>query len=213
MAGVIASPHPNQPDTYPPAAPSVKTEPRHLLVYINGILAAPGDSDGWTDRAVTWSHLHTAFRAEKLEYFTGALTRRLFQQRRAEKFARMLERYAAAGYTFSLVGHSNGCDLALRIARLLAGSRRIRHLHLVAAACEADWAANDLNTLLAEGTVERVQVYASTADLRQGTIELNGKLVTYIGGVQARVDAIKQAQDQKIREIESRIEALKSNQP
>lgn len=137
---------------------------RHVIVFINGILAAPGASDGWTDRAVTWTHLHTEHRAEKLEYFSGALTRRLFQQRRAEKFARMLERYAAAGYTFSLVGHSNGCDLALRIARLLAGARRIRHLHLVAAAAEADFSANDLNTLLAEGTVERVQIYASRAD-------------------------------------------------
>lgn len=138
---------------------------RHVLVFINGILAAPGDSEGWTDRAVTWSHLHTPFRAEKLEYFTGALTRRLFQQGRAEKFARMLERYAAAGFTFSLVGHSNGCDLILRIARILAGSRTIRHVHLVAAACEANFSAmGGLNDLLLDGAVGRVQAYCSRAD-------------------------------------------------
>ena len=163
------------------AAPAAVKAARHVLVFINGILTAPGDSDGWTDRAVTWSHLHTHFRAEKLEYFTGALTRRLRQQGRAEKFSRMLERYAAAGFTFSLVGHSNGCDLCLRIARLLAGSRTIRHLHLVAAAAEADFDRNGLNELLADGTVGRVQIYASTADRALGFAKLTSRPLGWFG--------------------------------
>lgn len=176
----MPEPLPQTPDAYSHVSSLVK-DAHHVLVFINGILTAPGDSEGWTDRAVTWTHLHSSYRAEKLEYFTGALTRRLFQQRRAEKFARMLERYAAAGFTFSLVGHSNGCDLALRVAHILSGARRIRHLHLVAAAAEADFDKSDLNGLLRDGTVERVQIYASSADKALGFARLTSAPLRLIG--------------------------------
>jgi pimeloyl-ACP methyl ester carboxylesterase len=169
-----------EPQTYPAAASGVKAA-RHVLVFINGILAAPGDSEGWTDRAVTWTHLHTDFRAEKLEYFTGALTRRLYQRERARKFARMLERYADAGFTFSLIGHSNGCDLILRIAQLLALVHPIRHVHLVAAAAEADAERNGLNELLCEGTVGRAQIYASRADRALGLARLTSRPLSLLG--------------------------------
>jgi hypothetical protein len=176
----MPEPLPADSQTYPAEGGAVKAE-RHVLVFINGILAAPGDAEGWTDRAVTWSHLHTDFRAEKLEYFTGAITRRLHQQARATKFARMLERYAAAGFTFSLVGHSNGCDLILRIARLLAGSRTIRHVHLVAAAAEADFERNGLNELLCERTVGRAQIYASRSDHALGFARLTSRPLSLLG--------------------------------
>lgn len=160
----------DSPDPYPHGGHEVKDGlrgacGRHVIIFINGILARPGDAEGWTDRAVTWTHLHTGFRGEKLEYFSGVLTRRLFQQARAAKYARMVRRYLTAGYTVSLVGHSNGCDLALRIAALVGeAGGALRHLHLVAAAAEADFDENGLNFLLHDGTVRRVQVYVSRAD-------------------------------------------------
>jgi hypothetical protein len=35
-----------------------------VYILINGILNWPGESDGWTDRGVTWLNLHTEAKAE-----------------------------------------------------------------------------------------------------------------------------------------------------
>lgn len=180
MGGVMPDPLQAEPQTYPQGASAVKAG-RHVLVFINGILTSAGDSEGWTDRAVTWAHLHTDFRAEKLEYFTGPLLRRLTQQARAEKFARMLLRYAKAGYAVSLVGHSNGADLIVRILDLVAGGARVESAHLVAAACEADFERNGINTHLRDGVLGRVQVFASTADKALGFARLTAAPLSLIG--------------------------------
>lgn len=129
------------PPTATPAA-----QPR-VFVFINGILARPGAHDGWTDRAVTWTQCRTPHKAEKWEYATGALTRRLRQQSRARKIATMLRYYEAAGYALVLVGHSNGCDLIARVLRLRGTEpwyfqHPIEAAHLYApAAEEKDFAA------------------------------------------------------------------------
>jgi hypothetical protein len=109
--------------------------PRRVVICVNGILTDPGASDGWTDRAVTWLHLHTEARAEKFEYAAGALTRRLWQQERAQAIARMVHFYAEAGFTVDLVGHSNGCDLIARVLGITA-SRHFATVHLFAAAAD-----------------------------------------------------------------------------
>jgi hypothetical protein len=109
-----------------------------VFICVNGILTAPGDSDGWTDRAVTWLHTRTAFRAEKFEYACGAITRRLRQQWRAEAIARMTDFYFRASYDVNFVGHSNGCDLIARVMALRPDAE-FGSVHLFAAA--TDWSA------------------------------------------------------------------------
>lgn len=139
-----------------PAAAGIGT--RRVFICVNGILTNPGESDGWTDRAVTWLHIRTEARAEKFEYACGALTRRLRQQWRAEAISRMANFYFLAGYEVSLVGHSNGCDL---IARVLAlRDHRFRSVHLFAAA--ADW--QPFSLALHVGRVGRVHLYVSARD-------------------------------------------------
>lgn len=152
-----------------------------VWVCINGILTLPEDSEGWTDRAVTWLQTRTAAKAEKWEYAAGALTRRLRQQARAEKIARMLGYYQRAGYECVLAGHSNGCDL---IARVLALRGRegcfgapVRAVHLVAAA--ADW--DDFARALARGDVGRVHLYGSRSDRALRIAAVSEKLLGWAG--------------------------------
>lgn len=109
---------------------------RVAFICVNGILTNPGDAEGWTDRAVTWLNLRTAGKAEKFEYATGALTRRLRQQWRAEAIARMASFYIAGGYQVVLIGHSNGCDLIGRVLSQLWPAK-VRSAHLFAAATDA----------------------------------------------------------------------------
>lgn len=136
-----------------------------VFVFVNGILNWSGAHDGWTDRAVTWTNSRTPHKAEKWEYSTGALTRRLLQQSRAEKIATMLAFYERRDFEIVLVGHSNGCDilarvLALRTAEPWYFTRPIRAAHLFSPAAEA----KDFENALIGGDVERLHLYGSAND-------------------------------------------------
>jgi hypothetical protein len=148
---------------------------RRVFICVNGILTWPGEADGWTDRAVTWLHTRTDFRAEKFEYACGPLSRRLRQQWRAEAIAKMCAYYFAAGYEVSLVGHSNGCDLIARVLALVAGE--IRSVHLFAAA--TDWKAFSL--ALRMGRVRRAHLYVSAGDRALFFAALSRDLIGWLG--------------------------------
>ena len=160
---------------------AIEQPPRTVWVCINGILTLPGDSEGWTDRAVTWLQTRTTAKAEKWEYAAGPITRRLRQQARAWKIARMLGYYQHAGYACVLAGHSNGCDL---IARVLALRGRegcfgapVRAAHLVAPA--ADW--GDFARALARWDVGRVHIYGSRSDGALRVAAVSEKLLGWAG--------------------------------
>jgi hypothetical protein len=150
---------------------------RRVFIYVNGILNLPGSSEGWTDRAVTWTHLHVpGARAEKCEYFSGVLTRRVRQQRRAEKIARMIRYYAGefggeAFHEIHLVGHSNGCDLICRVLALLwdcptlPATFHISSVRLISGAVESDFRRNRLNQFLAARFVREVHCLIAEHDL------------------------------------------------
>ena len=146
---------------------------RHVYIYINGILTDPGAEDCWQDRAATWTNIHTAFKGDKFEYSAGPFTRRLKQQERAEKFARMVDHYLKkGGWHIHLVGHSNGCDIILRVLEMVSrsqyqprsGAPPIEDVHLIAAACEADFNGNGLNFYFRGGTLKRAFIYFSHDD-------------------------------------------------
>lgn len=138
---------------------------KHAFICINGILNNPGDAEGWTDRAVTWLHLRTGVKAEKFEYATGALTRRLRQQWRAEAIAKMARFYFAAGFEVSFMAHSNGGDLFERVLDLLREDFRnmgwkVRSAHLFAPASDGTEAVRALR----DGDLGTLFLYGSTAD-------------------------------------------------
>lgn len=131
---------------------------KRVFILINGILVLPGDSQGWTDRGVTWLNTRTDAKAEKFEYASGVLTRRLSQRWRALAIARMCDYYRRAGYEISLVGHSNGCDLIARVIALTG--HRFASVHLFAAA--ADWTPFAL--ALHHDRIGALRLYVSQAD-------------------------------------------------
>lgn len=133
------------------------------LVYIavNGIANLPESVNGWTD---TFIKLCASRRlsADKYEYLTTFATRFLFQWWRARQLAKLVEGWVKMGFIPVLVGHSNGCDLLLRVVNKL--KLKNVDLHLIAGACEPDWDQNGLNRLMADGVVRRVTVYMGGRD-------------------------------------------------
>ena len=148
-------------DAATPAAPAPLAPPRtKFYLFINGILTVPDGRTGWVDRAVTWTESHYGQLAEKYEYFSGALTRRLFQGTRVRECAELLENYR--GLDLVLVGHSNGADIACRL--LQTTTFRFAEVHLIAAAADADFEKNGLNDALLTGRLGRVALYGSHHD-------------------------------------------------
>jgi pimeloyl-ACP methyl ester carboxylesterase len=133
-----------------------------LYVFINGILTRPSDPQGWTDRAVTYIQAKCECGvAEKFEYFSGALTRRLRQGRRVDQVAAIISDYQL-DHRIVLVGHSNGCDIILRL--LEHYPFLIREAHLFAAAVEKDFNKNGLNEAITDNRLGIAHVYVSRGD-------------------------------------------------
>ena len=132
-----------------------------VFLFVNGILTLPGESENWTARAVTWTHLHTSGRAEKVEYFTGILGRPFYQRRRAERLATVLDHYLTAGFEVTIAAHSNGANVALDALRSRTWPN-IKALHLISPACEADFNANGLNLSL--GRIADLNVWIADKD-------------------------------------------------
>lgn len=148
--------------------------PKHVFILVNGILNLPGGSDGWCDRGVTWLHLNTASRAEKFEYAAGPLTRRLWQQQRAEAIARMVGYYCRAGFAISLVGHSNGCDIIARVIATTAADFASAHLFAAAAdGADFEWPIG-IN-------LERLFLYVSANDRALQLAALSKRLFGWAG--------------------------------
>jgi pimeloyl-ACP methyl ester carboxylesterase len=132
-----------------------------FYLFINGILTVPDGHSGWTDRAVTWTESHYGQLAEKFEYFSGALTRRLFQAARVRRCVDLLRNYA--GHDLILVGHSNGADIVCRILQEHP-EIEVAEAHLFAAAADADFNKNGLNMALLTGRLGWAYLYGSHRD-------------------------------------------------
>jgi predicted alpha/beta hydrolase family esterase len=136
--------------------------PRRLFLFVPGILYHPAGVDGWADLAVAWVHRNTPHYADRYEYRSGALTRFAGQKKRVEDLAKMLGRLPA-DVDVTAVGHSNGCDLLVRLVREHKDVR-LSSLHLIAAATERNFARNGLNDALASGRIEDLYLYGSRKD-------------------------------------------------
>jgi len=136
---------------------------RQAFHLVNGILNFPGCSNNWNGRGVTWLHVSTEAKAEKVEYFCGPIDRAFGQKERALKLNRTLNFYR--GWENHIVGHSNGAAVALAMMRDYRKWPDIEHLHLVCGACEADFEKNGLNVWMREGRIGYVTVYVGGKDL------------------------------------------------
>jgi pimeloyl-ACP methyl ester carboxylesterase len=128
-----------------------------IFIYVTGILNLPGLAENWVGRAVTWTHIHTPHKAEKIEYFTGPFTRPAYETERADKLIKTLGYYA--GWQVTIVAHSNGCDVVSDALKRLPGYP-LAGLYLIAGACSRDFEKNGFNVV----PVPRVNIWISTRD-------------------------------------------------
>lgn len=150
---------------------------RTIYIAVNGIKSNPSAADGWTDRFCTWINLNTSGASEKFEYHCYALTRRIFQNRRAKNLAMLLAEYHSG---IVAVGHSNGCELLCQAIQKTSDVT-IQTLHLISPACDADFRKNGLNDALADGKVQRIIVHVAEADKAMRFANLTGKLLRVVG--------------------------------
>ncbi|HEY8965245.1 MAG TPA: hypothetical protein VIM58_02305 [Candidatus Methylacidiphilales bacterium] len=138
------------------------SRPRFYL-FVNGILTSTEDRHSWTDRAVTWTESHYGCLADRYEYFSDVLTRRLFQAGRVRDCAARLAQYRSVDRI--VVGHSNGADIACRLLQQDGEpGLQLAALHLIAAAAEADFEKNGLNHALLTGRLGHIHLYGSRND-------------------------------------------------
>lgn len=130
------------------------------FIFVNGILNNPENVSGWTDLAEEWIETNTPFKANKMEYRSGALTRRIKQNDRVYNLQKICMAYG--GDKIVLVGHSNGCDIIQRLIN--KGLPKIHEIHLIAAASEHDFRKNGFNTALKLSNVDKIHIYTSTSD-------------------------------------------------
>lgn len=123
---------------------------RRVYIYVNGILTMPGDSGNWNGKAVTWTHLHTPHRAEKVEYYVGPLSRIFGQRKRSRKLIKTISYYLDDGWDIVLVGHSNGANVILNALKYFSKSaikNSLREIHLIAPASDNNFEENGLNRI------------------------------------------------------------------
>lgn len=150
---------------------------KRIYIYVPGILTFPGSSKNWDGRAVTRTHTVTDYRAEKVEFFVGVISRAFGQKDRADKLRRTLDYYF--GWKIILVGHSNGADVITLCLKSFA-CPIISQVHLVCGACNADFEKNGLNQELRSNKVEGVTVYCAMKDRALSLAHtLPGKLLGY----------------------------------
>lgn len=138
------------------------------FILVNGILTNPRDIKGWTDRAERW-YENQSITAVRYEYFSGALTRFIFQESRVND---LLEIMKDLEKPFIYVGHSNGCELLSRM--LKKHHVRFEAAHLFAAAVDPDFNENGFNKALEDNKLGKLFCYCSKND----KILQNGKKYT-----------------------------------
>lgn len=148
-----------------------------IYIFVNGIMTNPEDVEAWTDRAVGWIAHNTEFKSDKMEYRSGTLTRRFYQNKRVQNLQKICKAYL--GDRIVLVGHSNGCDIIQKMAT--KGMLKIHEIHLIAAASEHDFIKNGYNRALKRETIEKIFIYTSPIDEALKKARLSTKLFGWLG--------------------------------
>lgn len=126
---------------------------RNVIFFVNGVRTWPGRVDNWTGRATTHvlSHPEYGAVAEKVEYFTFAMTRSLLQGRRAGKMIKCMSHFPPDKWDRHVVAHSNGADVA--IDAIQRSGEKIKTLLLFSPAIDWDCLKNGLHDIYSSGLV------------------------------------------------------------
>lgn len=135
---------------------------KRVFVFVNGIENDPGKIE-FTDTFPARVNEKGHDIGDAYEYAARGLFRRLTQKRHAKALADKILLHA--NRQVIPVCHSNGNDLlvrALRDDRLKL--MQFPTLHMIAAACDADFSKNGLNEAMLRGTVGKVLVWRGGLD-------------------------------------------------
>lgn len=135
-----------------------------VIFFEHGINSVPSSWRDWVNRAIAHTHLNTPYKAQTLAYFTTALTVFWREEERSKAFGKMIRWYSVNDWDIIIVGHSNGTRVVLE-GMSLAGFPKIKAVHLVCGACNANFETNGINTALRKGSLEKVFVYAGGKDM------------------------------------------------
>lgn len=146
-------------------------------IFCNGILTKPGVIDNWNVRACTWVDQQTKYRAERYEYASDAIFRRIGQEQRVKDLQTVVHRLS--GGDIILVGHSNGCDLIERLVK--RNVHYFKEIHLIAAASENDFRKNGYNDALRKNGVGQIFIYHSPLDEALKQAKWSTRLFGWLG--------------------------------
>jgi hypothetical protein len=138
-----------------------------VFLFVNGIRTFPGSSKNWNGRAVTATHnrfCETTERAEKVEYFTLAVSRPFGQGYRADKLLKVARYYSQPGRNWDkvIVAHSNGADVVLDAMR--KSPFKVEAMHIISGAVDRNCKKNGLAELCASGRIGHLYVWVAKKD-------------------------------------------------
>lgn len=132
-------------------------KPQYIVV--NGILSNPSDINGWTDLFEDF-YQNEGYACTRYEYFSGAITRFIFQGKRIDELNEIIKRINGP---LIYVGHSNGCELFGRLIK--ETTLKFEAAHLFAPAMDSDFNQNGLTLGLISERVKNIYIYCSRQDL------------------------------------------------
>lgn len=127
-------------------------------LVVNGILSKPSSIDSWTD-VFEDEYQNRGYPCTRYEYFSGALTRWMFQGQRVKDLYKICCR---SKMPLVYVGHSNGCELFSRLVK--EHDVQFEAAHLFSAAVDSDFRKNGFNSVLFSGRVKKLHLYCSKGD-------------------------------------------------
>ena len=146
---------------------------KSIFIFVPGILSYPGSARAWTDRAVTWIHLHRpCARAEKFEYLGSPGTCNIMATKRAKELAELIDKYPFEKFSLTVTAHSHGCEIARRAIKL--AKRPVNFLHLIAPAISANPRIHGLRQLVSRGRIGFLFIYIAAQDRVLSTSYLGG---------------------------------------
>ncbi len=140
-----------------------------LVVAIHGILTNT-TARSWVDRFDEWAwSKNPAVRVLKKEYWGGpipALNVWLRNANLAKSLTAEILGFARMGASpIHIIAHSNGCDVALKVAHRLSGiGVRLGTMVLIGGACESCVLRSGIFALVSGGGVRRAVAYSSEED-------------------------------------------------
>jgi pimeloyl-ACP methyl ester carboxylesterase len=131
---------------------------------VPGIYTELADARSWDYQAQAWLFNHGCGVAAGFHYFADVLGGLLSRDHFADMVASDLLQAQQSGLgPIDVAAHSNGCAIVLR-ALLKEPRVKVRNLHLIAAAVDANCALNGLNTLAESRQVGKGVLYVSPDD-------------------------------------------------